>query len=100
MMRDAKPARTWIYFIQAGTDGPVKIGITRNPRRRLASLQQANAEELRVLGLYRCYRLEERQLHDELAPACIRGEWFEPTPSVLSLAASLGGDIGIEDFPT
>lgn len=33
------------------------------------------------------------------SPARIRGEWFEQTPSVLSLAASLGGDVGIEVFP-
>ena len=48
---DAHPGEIiWLYAFQVGDDGPVKIGISRNPRQRLATLQKANPERLRPIA--------------------------------------------------
>ncbi len=39
----------FVYFIQAGEDGPVRIGWARDPLARLAKLQKGNHESLRLL---------------------------------------------------
>jgi hypothetical protein len=38
-----------MYFIQQGTTGPIKIGVSNNPYQRLANLQTANPYKLRLL---------------------------------------------------
>lgn len=64
------------YFIQAGQNGPVKIGYTAgDPENRLRQLQGANHNDLRLI-----YWLDgnlEKTLHDALAPLRLRGEWFQ-----------------------
>jgi hypothetical protein len=77
---------TWIYAIQAGT-GPVKIGTSDDPARRLRMLQTGSAEPLHGIGAWEGLRDEERLLHAEFAPARIRGEWFEPVPALLAVVA-------------
>ena len=67
----------FVYFIQAGDDGSVKIGISADPERRLELLQGAHYEEL-VLLAYRPGTLAmEKRLHSKFAAWRIRGEWFE-----------------------
>lgn len=78
-----------IYFIQAGADGPIKIGIARRVDVRLRTLQTANAQRLRLLGVYRGLALEEKQLHADFASSRIGGEWFHPTPELLHLVSRI-----------
>lgn len=73
----------WIYAVQAGVDGPVKIGRTRNVRERLADLQSANGEELRLIAAWRGVPKTEQELHAEYADLRLRGEWFVATPELL-----------------
>jgi Meiotically Up-regulated Gene 113 (MUG113) protein len=85
-LRAGKPQRvTQLYFIQAGEDGPIKIGLADRPFERLASLQTANYEELRLLAHVPVEPLEERFYHEVMEPYRIRGEWFRPDPVVLAL---------------
>jgi hypothetical protein len=81
---------TWIYAIQAGENGPIKIGIATNPTERLKTLQQGNAADLRGLAAWRAPSCEERQLHREFDYARIRGEWFQPVPELVDLVLRLG----------
>jgi len=71
-----------IYFIQAGENGPIKIGKSDDPERRLAQLQTAHYEELKILWVeYETpgpIKDEERQLHLSYEDDNIRGEWFKP----------------------
>jgi hypothetical protein len=83
----------WVYFVQAGEDGPIKVGWTANPPRRFAVLQSNHYEELRILGTYRGSRADEALLHLELAEHRIRGEWFRPTPEVLAVVTRCTGDV-------
>lgn len=80
------------YAIQAGENGPVKIGLAKNPRERLATLQTGNHEELRGLAAWRVLPIEEKLLHDEFRHAHIRGEWFRPVPELTEHVLFCGGD--------
>ncbi len=63
------------YFIQSGgPSGPIKIGSSDDPHKRIAQLQCGNPEQLRMVAI-----LEgdvERLYHDLLHEHRIAGEWF------------------------
>lgn len=65
-----------VYMIQAGEDGPVKIGTAYNPHRRLAAFQNGHFHHLKMLAIYDGEAREERLLHQRFAALRIRGEWF------------------------
>lgn len=70
-----------IYFIQAGEDGPIKIGKTNNSvEHRLAQLQTGNSEELHLVWIDLEQDVTEEEIHTELKEHNIRGEWFHPKP--------------------
>lgn len=70
---------SFVYFIQCGEAGPIKIGLSRCPNRRLAQLQTAHSEPLRLLHAEPGDRVDEEGMHAWFAHARIRGEWFHPT---------------------
>lgn len=72
-----------MYVIGASPDGPVKLGISANPDRRLSELQTGHAHRLQV---YHCEavntdkaRLLERLLHRDVGYLRTIGEWFDLT---------------------
>ena len=73
----------YIYAIQAGEGGPIKIGQTNDPATRLKTLQTGNAETLIGLAAWRALPIDEKLLHEEFAHLRIRGEWFEPDPELI-----------------
>lgn len=72
----------WIYFLQAETGGPIKIGWSSWPERRLSYFQSFYPFSVRFLGLRLGNRVDERCLHLSLAAHRIRGEWFEDCAAV------------------
>lgn len=72
-----------IYFIQAGKDGPIKIGIALNVRQRLNTLQVASAEKLTLLYSQPGIPALEKAFHREWAEHHLRGEWFKPARDIL-----------------
>ena len=73
-----------IYFIQAGQDGPIKIGFSENPAQRFVKVQSDNPAECILLGVMAGDVATERELHAKLALHVIRGEWFRPASDVLA----------------
>ncbi len=69
---------SWVYFIQAGENGPIKIGFSDNIKKRMLSLQTAHYEELRLLGAVQGADEMESYLHRKFRRLHIRGEWFRP----------------------
>ena len=69
---------SFVYFIQAGHSGPVKIGVAYDPVARLRDLQVASHEELRLVGVMLGTPAVESALHQKFAELHIRGEWFKP----------------------
>lgn len=76
--------KTWasregsMYFIQAGENGPIKIGSSINPEKRRGLLQMGNAEELKVVLAIPGGERRERAAHKRFRHLRIRGEWFLP----------------------
>lgn len=75
----------YIYFIQAGCTGPIKIGRSHDPYRRLDGLQTANPEKLSLLAAFPVDdKINESSLHCTFDHLRIRGEWFKPTNDLLN----------------
>jgi hypothetical protein len=79
----------YIYFVQAGETGPIKIGCSQSPRNRLGELQIAHYKTLRLLGWIEHSDILENQLHIEFEDDRIRGEWFHPTKQVINKITEL-----------
>jgi hypothetical protein len=75
---------TFIYFVQAGQGGPIKIGHATQPRRRLSELQVSSPVLLTLLGKVRGRPAHEKEWHSRFAGYRIRGEWFKPSPALLA----------------
>lgn len=81
-----------VYFIQQitpghlSTDGPVKIGISKNVTRRKKELQQSCAHDLEVLKTFEPGKPTEAEmwLHDRFWNLHMRGEWFHSNPRILN----------------
>lgn len=65
-----------IYFIQCGDNGPIKIGLSENVKKRLGALQAANPYQLHLLGVMDGDAAEERMLHVRFGLFRVRGEWY------------------------
>lgn len=91
----------YVYIVQAGEDGPVKIGMAVDPVLRFRELQSANWQELTMPAIVPVFgnRLKlEREAHRVATPYRIRGEWFDLTPveavsAVIRAASNIGMDI-------
>ena len=71
-----------IYFIRAGSRGPIKIGFASDVAARMASLQTASPVPLVLIGAIPGGLKLEKQIHAEVAEARLTGEWFKPTVDV------------------
>jgi hypothetical protein len=72
-----------VYVLQPTDGGPIKIGFTQNLTRRLLSIQAMGAQPLALLGTICGDRETERKIHIQLTTSRWRGEWYQPTSSVL-----------------
>lgn len=78
-----------VYFIQAVSGGPIKIGMSQNPERRLADLQVGSPVMLRIIGAAAGGQSREAALHRRLAKYRLHGEWFADAPEVLAAIAEV-----------
>lgn len=74
-----EPEDGMVYFIRAGTKGPIKIGITslNGYDKRLATLQGAHYLKLSLVGYMFGGKEEEVRLHKRFSDIRLRGEWFK-----------------------
>jgi hypothetical protein len=72
---------TVAYFVQSGTDGPIKIGVTTDFGSRFRSLEMSSPIRLFILGVVPGDI--ESMCHASLAQWRLHGEWFTPSPEVL-----------------
>lgn len=83
MRKRARRNKGWVYFIRSGEDGPLKIGWTVDPQKRLEQLQTGSFVRLFILGTIEGSAGGESAFHRRWANYRIRGEWFEPAPEIL-----------------
>jgi hypothetical protein len=84
---------SWIYFIQEGADGPIKIGRSSDPWKRVDALQAGNPRHLRLIACERIGKaahIRERDLRREYRATQLVGEWHGTTPELLAEADSVG----------
>lgn len=86
---ESKITGSIVYFMQAGDDGPVKIGTTNSVFSRFSSLQTGSPVILHLRAFQAGDRKTERQYHEVFAPHRISGEWFEPVPKLLATIAAI-----------
>jgi len=90
-----RPWRTregWIYFVQAESGGPIKIGFAADVFARLADLQSASPLTLRLLAGRSAEFWQEKRLHERHKAHRLHGEWFAPHDDVLrDVAAAKAG---------
>ena len=79
----------FIYFIQAGEKGPIKIGTTRLLIKRYITLQTGNHEKLTLLRVVKGDRKQETHLHKTFRKHQLRGEWYWPCQDVVDYINSL-----------
>lgn len=73
--------RGFIYFVRAGDR--LKIGFTRNVKRRLSQLQTFFPEPLELLGAIPGSLLMEQEVHRHFGHLNITREWFNVEPELL-----------------
>lgn len=68
-----------IYLIRSKENGYYKIGISKNPQKRLKQLQTGNASELEIIHLYKTEYASkiEKTLHNLYSHNRLEGEWFD-----------------------
>lgn len=77
---------SYIYFIRANGDGPIKIGFTTDlPHKRIATVKTGCPWPITLIGAIEGTMAQEKALHRALVAFRTQGEWFQPHPDVLEL---------------
>lgn len=80
----------YVYFIQCGESGPIKIGYSKNNiEKRLIIAQVYNPFLLHLLCAMPGNRKKEKELHKTFKDDKILGEWFDPSIKLLKLINTL-----------
>ncbi len=69
----------FVYLIQSLEDSYYKIGVSKNPKQRLRTLQTGNSSELKLVELYQsefAYQIE-KSLQRRYQYLKREGEWFD-----------------------
>jgi len=74
----------FVYFIQEGINGKIKIGYSSNPHERLKSHQTSNSNRLRILGIIEGNLESEQLIQKRFEKYKVTGEWYEPVDSLLT----------------
>lgn len=81
---------TFVYFIRpVGCDGPVKIGCTLGPLGRLNDLMYWSPVDLEIVATLPGDRKLESRFQGLFADSHRRHEWFDATPELLAMIASI-----------
>ncbi len=83
------PSGQVVYFLQAQTGGPIKIGWSTDVKRRLDALQPGCPYPLSILLCVRGTLFDEQLLHRKFARFRLHGEWFEPAEALLNYIVSV-----------
>ena len=90
-----------IYFIRMKSgEGPIKIGLSKNPTARLSDMQRSSPYELEIIAAIAGGLDMERRFHSKFQEANIRHEWFEPTRELLATIGAINsGAFNVRDLP-
>jgi len=86
----------FVYFVQAGQQGPIKIGWSQDVPRRIAELQVANASRLSLVAVVPGKMRDEATTHERFAHLRLGAEWFQDAPELRAYLRECG-DSPIEE---
>lgn len=89
---------TYTYVVQVGDDGPVKVGSSVDPRRRLAELQRECPYALTVVWIVEGGRELERHVHRQLEGWRLHHEWYS-ADTLVPLRLLLDGERVLDHVP-
>jgi hypothetical protein len=78
----------FVYFLQAKTGGPIKIGRSKNPHQRIKAHRTTAGIELVVLGIVDGMKDTEQEIHNKFAHLRQIGEMFSPEKELLDYIAA------------
>lgn len=79
-----------VYFILDTYKKDIKIGFTsKHIKERLSALQTSSSSELKVLATIPADRAYEKELHRKFNKFKVNGEWFSPSPDLVSYIDTL-----------
>jgi hypothetical protein len=81
--------KSFVYFVQAGEDGPIKIGRAETPTIRVSKLQISSPVELRIVAVVPGGGMLESIIQLAFADDLMRGEWFRPSKRLNRLIEEL-----------
>jgi hypothetical protein len=79
----------FIYFIQNGESGPIKIGFTTNIPIRISILQNSTPFQLRLLNSIEGTILDEQKMQKRFEKYRIKNEWFSPGKELIDFIISI-----------
>lgn len=82
-------APSFVYFIQGVDGGPVKIGTSGDPARRLRQVMDWVPFDLRILATAPGGFLTEAYLHHKFHADRLRREWFAPSDDLMSFVGAV-----------
>ena len=85
----------WVYWI-GGDTGPIKIGWSKDPEKRLKQFQPGSPVELRVIHRVAGTYNDERRWHNELSNERLHGEWFERGAALMAAGVEWHDDMRLE----
>lgn len=75
-----------IYFIKpVGADGPIKIGFSKDPLKRIKHIQPSSPSILEIAATAPATLYTENAVHRRFINLRIHGEWFTSDPELESL---------------
>lgn len=83
---DAQGRHTKLYFIHNPAVKLIKVGISVDVRQRLQTLECATGCELQLLAYHYGSRTAEARLHRYLHRARTKGEWFQESAKLFTMA--------------
>ena len=76
-------AASYVYFVQPEGGGPIKIGRSIQPQKRISSLSCASPTPLELIATAPGGAFAESSLHSQFSDLRLHGEWFRPEPELL-----------------
>jgi hypothetical protein len=78
-----------VYFIQAGSNGPIKIGCSRDPENRCKDLSECSPYCLKIVAEIDGTHKEEKNIHNQFRQCRMKGEWFYPMGELIEFIKTL-----------
>lgn len=71
-------------YVIMGATGDLKIGRSKNPKKRMSDMQVSHSVPLRLIGTLRGSGYREKEIHAALARYRVAGEWFRDCAQIRS----------------